>query len=82
MREVSWDYHLARRLWDQGFSMPDIAVACKTSRNAIVGHKNRYWPARDKKVVAPKDPVLIHRAQPLAPGAHTLPPLISEGGQW
>jgi hypothetical protein len=42
----SWDTVKGRELWDLGWPRGQIAEACQTTKNAIIGHANRHWPKR------------------------------------
>lgn len=88
--KAEWNTALGRSRYDRGDSYGDIAKACKTTRNAIIGYaKSHHWPERQcdvdrfaKKfptgaVAKTPPPGQQPCARPLPEGASTLPPLRS-----
>ena len=81
--ETPWTDDLVlrlRKLWTEGQPASEIARRLRRSKNAVVAKADRIGlpgrpsPIRQASAQTP-------RAQPLPPGARTLPPLPSEMGQ-
>lgn len=84
-RKDGWtDSEIARlkALWAEGHSTAEIGRRMKRSKNAAVGKAKRLGLEGRPSPILPPRPVApaprVPRAQPLAPGARTLPPLPSE----
>lgn len=64
--KIEWDTVMGRALYDQDKSPREISVACKVSRDAVIGYAKRHWPPREidkvrhaggfKRAAAPKKP--------------------------